>query len=146
MTADQLERLRETYRREGLGLLQYARQTTPFAKRADRPVVTRMLQMGEDEGKILEKMADQLLAGRTNAPMLGGFPSSFTNFNYFDVWKLLPLLIADSERLIGCLREEVSAGIPGLASELLAVKEAHLAEMKALAPGSQSAKVTGSAA
>lgn len=135
MTPDRLIALRETYRREGLGLLQYVRQTAPYAKRTDRPMVERLMGMAAVEGRILEKMADELLAGRTDAPMLGGFPTTFTNFNYFDVRKLLPLLVQDAERLIAVLTVAVAGRNSGLEADLLAVKRTHLAELTSFVTG-----------
>jgi len=131
MTPDRLIVLRETYRREGLGLLQYVRQTAPYATRTDRPIVERIMGMAAEEGRILEKMADELLAGRTDAPRLGGFPTTFTNFNYFAVRKLLPLLVQDAERLIAALRRAAGGGEPSLEQELMSVKLKHLTEMNA---------------
>ncbi|WP_020468854.1 hypothetical protein [Zavarzinella formosa] len=125
--------LRETYRREGLSLLQYIRQATPYAGRADRPLAERVRKMADDEGQLMEEMAGQLSEARVVVPSLGGFPSVYTNFNYFDVRKLLPYLIADHTRLIDILRQEKPELVGLRAAELLKRKEIHLAEMNLLA-------------
>ena len=128
--------LRETYRREGLSLLQYVRQAEPFARRVDRPLAEKVRTMAEEEGRFLEALAGEIADAKLVVPSLGGFPSEYANYNFFDVRKLVPLLIVDQERLISVLSAETSeedASSEELTSRLLREKQRHLEELKALA-------------
>lgn len=124
--------LLESYRREGLSLLQYVRQATPYASKSDRPLADRIRAIAESESKCLDVMANELADARLTVPSLGGFPSEHANFNYFDVRKLLPYLITEQERLIDCLRNEITEDEGGIRPELLRLKESHCSELKTL--------------
>lgn len=127
-----LQNLLATYRREGLSLLQYVRQTAPFAKKKDRPIAERIHQIAVEELKSLEEIALEIADAKSTVPSLGGFPSEFTNFNYFDVRKLIPYLIADHGRLIDALKTLVESDERTIWKRLLELKVRHLAELQSL--------------
>ena len=92
--------------------------------------------MAEEEGRFLEALAGEIADAKLVVPSLGGFPSEYANYNFFDVRKLVPLLIVDQERLISVLSAETSeedASSEELTSRLLREKQRHLEELKALA-------------
>lgn len=102
-------RLAEIYRRERLTFLQYVIQATPFADEKDRPILERVRELAKSESDELDRFAEYLDRNHVALPRVGAFPSSFTNYNFVTVRKLLPNLIKDESRGLQTLEHEVAS-------------------------------------
>jgi hypothetical protein len=116
---DLTDRLVAAYRRERLSFLQYIRQATPYAGPADRVVAARVHELAEAEAATLDAFGEFLDRQRITVPYLGAFPTSFTNYNFIAVRKLLPSLIADEDRGLKALEADIAALDPGEARSWL---------------------------
>ena len=107
------ERLVEAYGRERLSFLQYVRQATPYAGPADRPLLERVRELAGAEAAGLDGFAAYLDESRVSVRSAGAFPSAFTNYNFVDIRKLLPELVADEARGLAGLERDAAALPPG---------------------------------
>jgi hypothetical protein len=127
----------DAYRRERLSFLQYVRQATPFAGPDDRSVLDRVLGLAHAEAAALDGLADYLDRNRVTLSHVGAFPTSFTNYNFVAVRKLVGPLAADEARGLTALERDAAALPPGEARswlEKLAVsKRMHLTELEKMA-------------
>jgi len=133
--------LERVYRREVLSFLQYVRQTTPYAGPADRPLVARLRELAATEADALERFADWLEDHHMPRPPSGAFPSSFTNYNFVVVRKLLPEVVADHTRALAELEHDLAKLPPGdvrdQVENLAAVKRMHLTELEKVGQNGQ---------
>jgi hypothetical protein len=134
---DTNERLVEAYRRERLSFLQYVRQATPYAGPADRPLLERVRELARSEAEGLDGLAEYLDQSRVSVRYLGAFPTSFTNYNFVAIRKLLPELIADEARGLAALEGDAAALPAGEArtwlEKLAAAKRMRVTELEKLA-------------
>lgn len=125
----------DIFRRESLTFLQYVRQSCPYVSIADRELAERLKSMADSERQLVAELADYLDKKRVTLPHVGAFASTFTNFNFIAVRKLLPELIADQKRQITNLERDLN-GVPsteqGPIPRLLNLKQAHLTELEKL--------------
>jgi hypothetical protein len=130
------DRLVEAYRRERLSFLQYVRQATPYAGRADRPVLDRVQALAGAEAAVLDGFAEYLDQNRVTVPYLGAFPTAFTNYNFIAIRKLLPELVTDEARGLKALERDTAALPPSdgrtRLETMTAAKRMHLSELEKL--------------
>ena len=126
----------EAYRRGMLSFLQYVAQTSPYAGANDRPILDRLRELAKVEVEQLAALAEYLDRQRVTLPYLGAFPTSFTNYNFVAVRKLLPQLVADESKGLTALEHDVAAQPDGEGREwlekLAAAKRLHLGELQKL--------------
>jgi len=109
MENDPHRTLIDAYCREKLSFLQYVGQSVPYANPADRPIVERLYALARSEAAGLDGLADYLGANRMSVPHVGAFPSTFTNYNFIAVRKLLPHLVADEGRGLADLERDANS-------------------------------------
>ena len=130
------DRLVDAYRRERLSFLQYIRQATPYAGPADRPVLDRVRELAGAEAAGLDGFAEYLDRNRVVIRFLGAFPTTFTNYNFIAVRKLLPELAADEARGLAALERDALASPTGESrtwlEKLAEAKRMHLTELEKL--------------
>jgi hypothetical protein len=130
------DRLVEAYRRERLSFLQYVRQATPYAGPADRPLLGRVRELATAEANGLDGFAEYLDRSRVTVQYLGAFPTTFTNYNFVAIRKLLPEVIADETRGLKALERDAAELPPGDArswlERLAKSKRLHLTELEKL--------------
>jgi hypothetical protein len=128
--------LLEIYRRERLSFLQYVGQATPYADPADRPMRDRVLELARAEATRLDEFGDYLEQHHVTLPRVGAFPTTFTNYNFVQVRKLVPELVADERRGLQALQHDVTTLPDGqfrtLVQELVAAKQTRLNELEKL--------------
>jgi hypothetical protein len=128
-------RLQDLFRRENRSFLQYVSQATPWFRDEDRPLVDKVKQLAAEETAALDTLADWMDSKRIPLPHLGAFPSTFMNYNYVDIRKLMKPLIDEQRKELADL--ETDAGSLTDADARLAVKSlvelnrAHLSAMGA---------------
>ena len=131
------DRLVEAYRRERLSFLQYVRQATPYAGPADRQLLERVRALADAEAAELDGFGEFLDAERASVPYLGAFPSTFTNYNFVAIRKLVPRLIEDQRLGLEALQADIAALPAGSAQtrleKLAEAKRMHLTELEKLA-------------
>jgi hypothetical protein len=130
------ERLLEAYRRGRLSFLQYVRQAPPYAGPADLPLLGRVLALADAEAAGLDGFAEYLDDARVPVPYVGAFPTTFTNYNFVAIRKLLPELIADEARGLAALEKDADELPPGdgrtWLEKLADAKRVHLTELEKL--------------
>jgi hypothetical protein len=130
------DRLVEAYRRGRLSFLQYVRQATPYAGVADRSILARVRELADAEAADLSGFAEFLDAKRVRVPFVGAFPTTFTNYNFVAIRKLLPELIADEKRGLSALEDDAAALDAGEArtwlEKLAEAKRVQLTELEKL--------------
>ena len=128
-------RLQELFRRENRSFLQYIRQACPWASEADKPLLTKLNQMADEELKALEALAEWMDSKHISLPYLGAFSTRFTTFNFVDVRKLLKPLIAEQRKELADLEADAKP-LDGDANKqvesLVELNRKHLAEMEGL--------------
>lgn len=99
--------LQEVLGREGSSLLQYARDSYPWATREKRIVLERLNEIIEDEQKSAAVIASLLARSHYPLPALGAYPSDFTTINFISLDYLLPELVEAQRRAIDSIEAEV---------------------------------------
>ena len=136
MSLNDRDTLLGIYRRERLSFLQYVGQSTPYASPADRPTLTRVHELARAESAAMDRFGDYLDRSRITLPHLGAFPTTFTNYNFIAVGKLLTPLRQDAARGVVDLERDAAALPTGaaklLVEELAVAKRMHLNELEKL--------------
>src|SRR5688572_15666874 len=101
-------RLRDLFRRENRTLLQYARESSPWAADKDQHRVDRVRELAEAEFAGLEELARFLEKQHVTLPYLGAYPMLFTNYNFMDIAKLMPMIRADQRRTVAAIESDLS--------------------------------------
>ena len=86
-------RLQDVFRRESRSLLQYARESAPYATGADRKILAEVQRIAEEESTALGGFAEFLNTQRVPIPYLGSFPMVFTDLNFVAIRFLVPKLV-----------------------------------------------------
>jgi hypothetical protein len=127
----------DAYRRERLSFLQYVRQASPFAGPEDKGVLDRIRDIADAESASLDALGEYLDRNRIVVTHVGAFPTSFTNYNFVAVRKLVPGLVGDETRGLAALGRDASALAPGEArtwlERLAESKRMHLNELEKMA-------------
>ena len=111
-------------------LLQYLRDSSPFARNDSAGTLTKALKLADEEREAAEQMTRWLQKRHERIPKTGGFPSQFTTMNFCTIEYLLPKLssetvreIAEIERIASQVQnDEVHALVQGF----LDMKRRHL--------------------
>jgi|DewCreStandDraft_4_1066084.scaffolds.fasta_scaffold230801_1 hypothetical protein len=124
-------------RRESRSLLQYVRDSYPWASIGEAAIRDQLLGMAEREAETLARIARFLQARRVALPVLGPFPTAYTNCNFLSVHALIPRLIDDSRHRLAeldkdsdALREEPTRA---LVERLREQMQQHLRQLEELA-------------
>jgi hypothetical protein len=130
-------RIEELFRRENRSFLQYIAQATPWASPADRPLVDKIGQLAAEELLMLERLAEWMEAQRIPLPYLGAFPTSFMNYNFIDIRKLLKPLATEQGKELADLEADAKAlngnEVRPQIESLVDLNRAHLMAMEEMA-------------
>ncbi len=136
METDPHRILIDAYCREKRSFLQYVGQSVPYASPIDRPIVERLRELASNEAAGLDGLADYLVANRLSVPHVGAFPSTFTNYNFIAVRKLLPHLLADVGRGLADLERDAASLSLGKdrdwIEKISSTKRVHISELEKL--------------
>jgi hypothetical protein len=99
--------LQEILGREGSSLLQYARDSYPWASRDKRIVLERLNELIEDEQKSAAAIANLLTRSHYALPAMGAYPSDFTTINFISLDYLLPELVQAQQRALASIEAAV---------------------------------------
>lgn len=127
--------LHTIYRREALSFLQYVAQISPYASEADKPLLARLHELAASEQRELESLGLYMEKARYMVPHTGAFPSVFSNYNFVNVRKLIPLIVEDHQAALVRLEadaQSVSGDATAPVQKLLAIKRQHLTELQKL--------------
>ena len=134
MSLTDRETLLGIYRRERLSFLQYVGQSTPYAGPTDRPMLKRVQELARVESEAMDRFGEYLDRNRITLPHLGAFPTTFTNYNFIAVGKLLVPLRHDAARGAAELERDVATLPTGeartLVEDLAVAKRMHLNELE----------------
>ncbi len=108
MTSADTEQLQDVFRRESRSLLQYARESSPYASGDDRRVLAEVQRVATEETTALADFGGFLADRRVPLPYLSAFPMVFTDLNFVTVRYLLPKLVA--EQKLDLAQLETAAG------------------------------------
>lgn len=129
-------RLQELFRRENRSFLQYINQASPWASPADRPLVEKIRQLATEEMAALEKLAEWLESKHVSLPYLGAFPTTFTNYNFVDIRKLLKPLVAEQRKELADLEADAKSLADDVARKrvevIVEMNRKHLGDMELL--------------
>jgi len=103
------KRLQDLFRRENRSFLQYVNQATPWSSPGDRGLVEKLRSLGDEEVEALTELAEWMDAKRIPLPYLGAFSTTFTNYNFVAIRKLMKPLIAEQRRELADLEADVAA-------------------------------------
>jgi len=103
------KRLQDLFRRENRSFLQYVNQATPWSSSGDRGLVEKLRSLGDEEMEALTDLAEWMDAKRIPLPYLGAFPTTFTNYNFVAIRKLMKPLIAEQMRELADLEAAYAA-------------------------------------
>jgi hypothetical protein len=143
-----MQRLSDLYCRESLSLMQYVNQASPFVREPDRPLHDRLKDMAARERQSVESLGETLDAKRIPLPHTGAFSSRFTGYNFMDVRKLLPHLIADQRSGLMQLetdRESLPSPFREEIDRHASIKQMHLTELEKLTADPTVTPVAGTA-
>jgi hypothetical protein len=129
--------LRDLFRRESRSFLQYVRDSVPWAAEADRPLAEKLQRLAAEGGAALGRLAAWMEDHNAAPPYLGAYPTSFANYNFIDVRKLVGPLAAARRRELAALEADLAALGDEEArrevGELLESGRQQLAELEAMA-------------
>jgi tRNA isopentenyl-2-thiomethyl-A-37 hydroxylase MiaE len=103
------KRLQELFRRENRSFLQYVNEATPWAGNGDRPLVEKVSQLAAEELESLEALAEWMDSKRISLPYLGAFPTTFTNYNFVAIRKLMKPLVTEQSKELADLEADAQA-------------------------------------
>ena len=135
MDSAEMKRLQDILRRESRSLLQYVRESAPYAIGPDRKLLAEVQRIAEEESIALDQFADFLTQNRVPLPYMGSFPMGFTDFNYVAIRYLLPKLVSEQRQDLAALEASASAlneatGRTAM-STLIELHRRHLKELEA---------------
>ena len=123
----------QIYRREALGFLHYVRQAVPFSVTKDKQLTADVLALALREANAVQTFGEFLEEARMSVPLVGAFPTQFTNYNFINIRKLLPLLAESQRTSIAQLKNDLSSFAEGKAKQhveqLLACKQQTASEL-----------------
>ena len=123
----------EVLRRESRTLLQYVRESFPWAKGKDAAVLANVLHSADVEGELLHRLSRLMQKQHLSLPAIGSFPSAFTNSNFVAISFLMPRLIATQRQTLADLERDLpKVHDPDLRVLLDALREAKLAHLSEL--------------
>jgi tRNA isopentenyl-2-thiomethyl-A-37 hydroxylase MiaE len=102
-------RLRELFRRENRSFLQYVSQASPWVAFGDQSLVDKIRQLAAEEIEALEAFAGWMDRRGISLPYLGAFPTTFTNYNFVAVRKLMKPLAAEQRKELADLEADAAA-------------------------------------
>jgi hypothetical protein len=126
--------LAEIFRRESRSFLQYVDQSSPYSGPAEKPVLDRIHELARTEAATLTGFAEFLDKSRVSIPHFGAFPTSFTNYNFVAVKKLVKPLVDDQAK--GLVQLDLdAASLPvgegrTWVEKIAASKRLHLSELE----------------
>lgn len=122
--------------RESRSLLQYVRESYPWASGKCESARVAVHRIAEAEAAALAKLARLMLKKHLTLPPLGSFPDSFTDHNFVSVAYLVPKLAsAQRQGLADVERELALVNLPDLKSAIESLRElkrSNLAELEGL--------------
>lgn len=137
MSLNERDLLLNIYRRERLSFLQYVNQATPYAGAADRLTLQRVRELAAIELTATDRFGAFLDRNRITLPHVGAFPTTFTNYNFVAVGKLLEPMRQDEARGVAELERDAIALPMGeartLVEEMAIAKRMHISELEKLA-------------
>ncbi len=136
------KRLQELFRRERRSFLQYVSEATPWAGNGDLPLVEKVRQLAAEELESLEALAEWMDSRRVALPYLGAYPTTFTNYNFVAIRKLMKPLVTEQTKELAHLEADVQAltdpEAKDMVGKLVELNRKHLrdfAQMNAVAGG-----------
>jgi cytosine/adenosine deaminase-related metal-dependent hydrolase len=100
------EILSRIVRRESRSFLQYVRDSFPWASVGDAAIRDGIVAMADKEADRIAQLARFLQARRVPLPVLGPFPTSFTNSNFLAAQALIPRLLDDARHRLTLLNHD----------------------------------------
>jgi hypothetical protein len=130
--------LASLFHRESRSILQYVRESYPWANAKNDAARVAVHRIAEAEAASLAKLARLMLKKHLNLPAHGDFPISFTDGNYVAVSYLIPKLISAQRQLLADLERDLpsisDSDLKNAIAALRDLKRANLSELEALMP------------
>ena len=130
------DRLQQLFRRESRGMLQYFGESSPWVGQPDREAFAAVNVLIETEKTSWLELAKFLESSGIPLPYLGAYPTRFTAYNFSNLHKLLPVVIADHRRQLASLeldRDQLSAYAQPVIEARIEMKRKHLTELERIA-------------
>jgi hypothetical protein len=129
--------LQDIVRRESRSLMQYLRDSYPWAPSEEQTTLAQVRRMACEEEKVVDQLGRLLVSRRHAVPYLGPYPSRFTTSNFVAIDFLLPRLTAETRRSIDQLEKDLLAVQDDESKRcmeaLLTAKRNHLKSLEGLA-------------
>lgn len=127
--------LQTLYRRESRSLLQYVCESSPWVATPAKPVFEKLLAFAQNEVTALADLSRFMDHNHVSLPYLGTYPIHFTSYNFMDVRKLVPKIIADLRGHLTHLeadRDSLPEDTRPVVEKLIELRRNHLRELEQL--------------
>jgi len=116
--------LSQILHRESRSLLQYVRESYPWANGKNESARDAVHRIAMSEDAAQAKLAKLMLKKHLTLPALGNFPASFTDHNYVAVSYLVPKLASAQQHLLADLNRDLpSVSDPELRNALESLRD-----------------------
>jgi uncharacterized lipoprotein NlpE involved in copper resistance len=139
--------LQTIIRRESRSLLQYVRESFPWADGDGREVLAALNRLIREEQQAAAMLGRFLVKHGMELPYLGTYPMSFTAVNYVSLEHLLPQLVQRQRAAVAELEADLARVMDAEARQqietVLEMKQRHLTELDKLASSTRPKAVAG---
>jgi len=124
------ELIERQIRRDGRSLLQYVCESFPYTPISGEHALAQVNTLGREEQEAVARLVRFLHRQHVSPPILGSFPSQFTNINFVSLDHLLPGLLREQQAAVAELEHGLASLPDGEARhvlwEYLEMKRRHL--------------------
>ena len=129
--------VQEIVRRESLSMLNYVGDAFPWTTSRGGPALARLQHLVQTHREAVGELGRFLVRNRTPVGYIGSYPTGFTTINFLSLDYILPRLVADEQRGIAVLEQNLPAltdlAFQEAVKKLLQVKRDHLQALELLA-------------
>jgi hypothetical protein len=139
--------LQDLFLRQTRSLLRYVSESFPWIAQDEQDAAGRLQQMVDEETECCAQLARFMTRHRVVPPLLGSYPSAFTNINYVSLDHLVPLLTDDARHEIAHAETalaQVSAECRPAVEAVLAMKRRHLQALEEIERGLEKGQAVAS--
>jgi hypothetical protein len=113
------ELIERQIRRDGRSLLQYVGESFPYTPTSGEQALAQVNALAREEQEAIARLVRFLHRQHVSPPVLGSFPSVYTNINFVSLVHLLPGLLQEQQAAVAELERSLASLPEGEARRVL---------------------------